>query len=173
MPRKLPSRDPIGKELRRSRAQRRVGIDSKCDCGETRPEALIPTFTPMNCARCSRKQRGHSVLDRHHVAGKANHDLTIPIPVNDHRAILNEDMQDWPEETLENPNRSPLLAAAGCIRGFCSFVFYLIEELLYWIADLLERLHAILTEKFGDRYWTDWDLHSRTPRKDNNSHEQL
>jgi hypothetical protein len=97
-------------------------------------------------------------MDRHHVAGKANHELTIPIPVNDHRAILNEDMQDWPKETLENRDGSPLLAAAACIRGFCDTVIYLIEELLFWIADLLERLHAILIEKFGERYWTNWDL---------------
>ena len=170
MTRKLPSRDPIGRELRRNHAQRRVGFDSKCGCGESRPGALIPCSTPMSCARCTRKQRGHSILDRHHPAGDANHELTIPIPVNDHRAILNEHMQDWPKETLENPDRSPLLAAAGCIRGFCDTLIYLIEELLLWIADLLERLHSILIERFGARYWINWDLAQRTSGQEEDTH---
>lgn len=158
MSRKLPSRDPSGREVRRSRAQRRVGFDSKCGCGESRPEALIPGSSPVTCAKCTRKLRGHSVLDRHHVAGKSNHDLTIPIPVNDHRAILSEDMQDWPKETLENREKSPLLAAAGCIRGFCDTIVYLVEEFLDWVAKLLEFLHVWLTEKFGERYWITWDF---------------
>ncbi len=158
MPKKLPSRDPIGKEVRRSRAQRRVGFDSRCECGESRPEALIEGSDPMICAECRRKQRGQPVFDRHHVAGKSNHTLTIPVPVNDHRDILTPDMYDWPKETRENPHGSPLLAAAGCIRGFCDTLIYLVEKLLYRIADLLERLHAILIEEFGERYWTNWDL---------------
>lgn len=160
MPRNLSSGDPIGKELRRSRAQRRVGPDSKCDCGESRPAALITGADPMICAKCKRKQKGQSVLDRHHVAGKSNHELTIPVPVNSHRAILNDDMQAWPKETLENPDRAPILAAAACIRGFRDTVILLIDELLVWIADLLEHLHVILTEKFGDKYWTTWSLYS-------------
>jgi hypothetical protein len=104
-------------------------------------------------------------MDRHHVAGKANHMLTIPIPVNDHRAIFNEDMHDWPKETLENPSKSPLLAAAACIRAFCRFATYLIDELLFWIADMLERLHSVLMEKFGNNYWKNWHLHRKTPQQ--------
>jgi hypothetical protein len=166
MPRKLPSRDPIGNEIRRSRAERRVGFDSRCElCGESRPEALIEGSDPMICAECSRKQRGHSVLDGHHPAAKSNHELEIPVPVNDHRAILTPAMYDWPKETRENPHGSPLLAAAGCIRGFCDTVIYLIEELLFWIADLLEYLHAWLTEKFGERYWIAWDLNQITRKQ--------
>jgi hypothetical protein len=79
-------------------------------------------------------------------------------------------MQDWPKETLENPDKSPLLAAAGCIRGFCDTLVYLIEELLLWIADLLERLHCILIEKFGERYWINWDLGHETSGQEEDTH---
>lgn len=153
MKNRLPTRDPIGKEQRRSRAQRRVGHGSKCECGESRPESLIPCSDPMICAECKRKQKGQSVLDRHHVAGQRNHDLTLPIPANDHRAILSPAQYDWPNKTLENPNGSPLRSAAGCIRGFCDTVVYLLEKLILWIADLLENLDEQLTDRFGDDYW--------------------
>jgi hypothetical protein len=129
--------------------------------------ALIAGSNPMICAECKRREEDKSILDLHHVAGKSNHDLAIPIPVNDHRALLSEDMYDWPRETLENPSRSPLLAAAACIRGFCTTVLYLIDRLLYWIADLFERLHLMLTERLGEGYWADWDLHNKTSRKGN------
>jgi hypothetical protein len=149
----LPTRDPIGKAQRRSRAERRIGYGSKCACGESRPEALIADSVPMACAECKRRQKGQSITDRHHVAGRANHDLTIPVLANDHRAILTPAMYDWPKETRENPTGSPLLAAAGCIRGFCDTVVYLIEKLILWIAELLENLHEQLTCILGDNYW--------------------
>ena len=80
---KIHSRDPIGKEMRRSRAQRRVGPDAKCACGESRPEALIAGSTPMICAECKRKQKGQSVMDHHHVAGRRNHDLTVAVRIHE------------------------------------------------------------------------------------------
>ena len=162
MPRKLPARDPIGKELRRSRAQRRVGTNSRCACGESRPEALIEGSKPITCASCRRKEKGLPIVDQHHVAGKANHDLTIPVPVNDHRAILTPDMYDWPRETRENPSGSPLLAAAACIRGFCDTLIYLVEVLLYWIAEFLEDLHSFLVDRLGETYWITQDFKRRS-----------
>ena len=151
---KIPTRDPIGTEQRRNRAQRRIGPGSKCaQCGEARPEALIAHSNPMICAECQRRQKGHSVLDHHHGAGQANHDLTIPVPTNDHRAILTPAMYDWPKETRENPTGSPVLAAAACIRGFCDTAIYLIDKLIYWVADLLEALHEVLVCEFGENYW--------------------
>lgn len=150
---RIPARDPIGKAQRRSRAERRIGPGGKCACGETRPEALISDSSPMTCAECRRRQKGQSVMDRHHVAGQTNHDLTIPVPVNDHRSFLTEAMYDWPKQTRENPTGSPLLAAAACIRGFSDTVIYLIQELICWIADLLETLHEQLICEFGEEYW--------------------
>lgn len=162
----LPSRDPIGKELRRARAQRRVGHGSKCaSCGESRPEALIAGSSPMICAECKRKQKGQSIVDRHHVAGRNNHNLTVPVRVNDHRAIFGPAQCDWRKETLENPTGSPLLAASACIRGFCDFVIYLINELLLWIADLLEDFHKELVHRFGDHYWQVLNIGSKARRR--------
>ncbi len=153
MQNRIPTRDPIGKELRRNRAQRRVGLDKKCTCGEPQPEALIAGSDSVICAECQRKKKGLSVMDHHHVAGRANHDLTVPLPANDHRSILTPAMYDWPKETRENPTGSPLLAAAACIRGFCDTVIYLIDKLIYWVAELLEALHEVLVCEFGENYW--------------------
>ena len=153
MKNRIPARDPIGKEIRRSRAQRRVGHGAKCACGESRPEALIAGSNPMICAECKRKHKGQAVMDQHHPAGRANHEITVPVPTNDHRAILTPAMYDWPKQTRENPTGSPLLAAAACIRGFCDTVIYLVENLIYWIAEFLEFLHEELVREFGESYW--------------------
>ena len=92
-------------------------------------------------------------MDKHHVAGRANSPVTIPIHTNDHRAILSVDQYDWPLLTQENPNGCPLLAAAGCIRGFIDTARYLIEKLLYWVADMLEKLSVYLSEKLGPNWY--------------------
>jgi hypothetical protein len=163
-PRRLPLRDPVGAEVRRTRAQRRVGFEAKCSvCGETRPEALIEGSKPMICAECSRKANGQSITDLHHVAGRRNHSLTVPVPVNDHRAELTPAMYDWPRETRENPDEAPLLAFAAHIRGFCDMHSYSMEELLLPGAELLEDLHSLLARDLGQKYWV--KLGMRTQRR--------
>jgi hypothetical protein len=68
----------------------------------------------MICAKCQRQKRGHTVIDNHHPFAEANDPkTTVPVSVNDHRADLNEAQNDWPRQTRENPDGSPLLAAAG------------------------------------------------------------
>jgi hypothetical protein len=151
MPRKTRARDPIGAYKRKATAERRIGIGKKCACGETRPEALIPRSNPTKCSECKRKEKGQHILDRHHVAGKANSKVTIPVPANDHRAELTEAQYDWPKRTLENPDGSPQLAAAACIRGYIDSTLYLNERLLAWIPALLEKQDASITEKVGSR----------------------
>jgi hypothetical protein len=153
MPRKLPIRDPIAAHQRKAVAVRRVGLDAQCACGESRPEALLSGRNPAICAACDRTQRGKTTLDRHHVAGKSNSPVTIPIPANDHRARLSADQHDWPRQTLENPNGSPLLVAAASVRGFADTLFYLIEEFLLWIPEMLEVLDVLLVEKLGTKWW--------------------
>jgi hypothetical protein len=114
---------------------------------------LIPKSRPRICAACQRKRQGKTEIDLHHVAGKSNHAATVPVPVNDHRARLNLEQYKWPSKTLRNPDASPLLAIAGCIRGFIDFVEYCIDEFLRWIAGLIETLDAYLVEKLGPRWW--------------------
>ena len=104
-------------------------------------------------------------MDNHHFAGEANNPTTIPVPVNDHRARLSVDQMDWPKSTLRNPHGSPLLAAAGCVRGFIDVIHYLIEKGLLWIADMLEVLDEFQVKKLGPQWWIDTELEQFCPKR--------
>jgi hypothetical protein len=145
---------PSTEHRRRAVAARRLGKKVKCTrCGETRPEALIRGSKPRICAACQRESQGESETDLHHLGGENNHCGTIPVPVNDHRARLSLAQYKWPSKTLRNPDGSPLLAIAACIRGFIDFVEYCVDEFLRWAAGVLERLDVYLVEKLGPRWW--------------------
>jgi hypothetical protein len=105
-------------------------------------------------------------MDDHHNFGKAN-DLTTmtPVPVNDHWAELNAAQQDWPRETLRNPDGSPLLAGAARVRGFVDTIVYLIERGLLWIAAMLEALDAFLKDKLGSKWWCGTPLAQFAPEE--------
>ena len=119
----------------------------------------------MICAKCQRSRKGHTVMDNHHPFGEANDPkTTILAPVNDHRADLNEAQHDWPKRTRENPEGSPLLAAAGAVRGFIDTVVYLIEKGLSWVAELLEKLDEWATAKLGPKYWVGTPLEPFAPK---------
>jgi hypothetical protein len=150
--------DPIREAQRRAVAQRRIGQNARCACGELRPEALIRKGDAISCARCNRLRNGQSPIDSHHVAGRANSPVTLRVPVNDHRAILSVSQQDWPNLTLENPNGSPLLRGAACIRGVADVIVYLIRELLLWVAEMLELLDAFLLRQSGPAWWLDTEV---------------
>jgi hypothetical protein len=152
MSKKIPQRDPEAAYIRRTIAARRTG-SRKCECGEKRPEALIPGTEPTICAECQRRSRGQRTDDHHHVAGASNHPLTVPTPVNDHRADLSTAQHDWPKTTRENRHGSPLLAGAGMIRGFVDYVMYLIRRGLLWAAEILEAADAFLLELLGPAWW--------------------
>jgi hypothetical protein len=162
---KMPERDPGAARVRKARAKRRVGADARCACGESRPEALIAKGDPIICAACDRKKKGKTTMDNHHPFGKANNPTTIPVPVNDHRADLSTVQYDWPEETRENPDGSPLLAAAACLRGFVDTVVYLIRKSILWIAEALEWLNAFLLEQLGPQWWVGTPLEQFIPKQ--------
>ena len=124
----LPKRDPSAAHVRKAIAARRVGLGSRCACGEARPEALVRNGKAVICHDCKRKEKGMKRHDNHHVYGKANDPATVPAPVNDHRAELNTAQHDWPKKTLQNPEGSPLLKAAACVRGFIDTVVYLVKS---------------------------------------------
>jgi hypothetical protein len=159
----LPKRDPEAAYVRDAVAQRRVGVNAKCACGETRPHALVPNRKPTICYHCERKQRGRTTADNHHFASEANSSVTIPVWVNDHRAELSVMQYDWPKQTRENPNGSPLISAAACIRGFIDTILYLIEMGLRWIADMLETADAYLASKLGPQWWDKTELEKFAP----------
>ena len=168
MPKQLPPNNPISNHARKARASRRVGIGQQCACGESRPEArpeaLIPGSNPMICARCRRIEKGQSTKDRHHPAGKANDATTIPIDVNDHRAELSTNQQDWETPILENPDGCPVVAAAGRIRGIADTIIYLIEKLIRWIPRMLVALSEYLKETLGPKWWIGTPLESFAPK---------
>ncbi len=159
----LPRRDPINAHRRTARAQRRVGADARCACGETRPEAFVAPPALRQCAACARTAKGHTTIDQHHVAGRANHPLTVPVPVNDHRADLSSSQDDWPTSTRENPDGSPLLAAAAMIRGFADWLVYTLRRGVLWIAQMLEALEPHLSQVLGRRWWDGTEVARHAP----------
>lgn len=161
---KLPENNPIAAYQRKAVAVRRVGAGARCACGEARPEALITGSNPVICAACQRNRQGKTTTDDHHFAGEANSPLTVPVPVNDHRAELSVAQADWPKETRENKDGSPLLAAAASIRGFVDWVVYLIQKGVLWVADMLEMLNEFLVDKLGPTWWVDTPLARFAPK---------
>lgn len=160
---KLPQCDPVRTHARKATAERRVGTGAHCACGESRPEALITGSDPIICAECNRTMRGQSTLDEHHVAGKANSPVTVPVPVNDHRAVLTSAQNDWPKGVLDNPEGSPLIAAAAYIRGFVDTLNYLVRQLL-WVAELLEMADSYISQKLGSKWWRHTPLERFAPK---------
>jgi hypothetical protein len=150
--------DPIRNYQRNSAARRRKAGQS-CKCGENRPQALITI-----CAECLRKLEGKSVFDAHHPAGRANHPLTIKVPANDHRAVLSDAQYDWPTETWENPRRTPTLAGAASIRGYCDADCHLKGSYLIWDARLFEALDEFLLERLGPNWWVGTKLDKFAPK---------
>lgn len=161
---KLPQRDPEAAWVRNSITTRRVGPNAKCACGESRPQALIQNSNPKICHQCKREKDGKTIMDKHHVTGQANSPIRVAVPVNDHRAVLNVAQHDWPKLTRENPHKSPLLAFAGCVRGFVDTIVYLVNTLLRWGVLMLEALDAYLTKKYGSRWWIGTDLAKFAPK---------
>src|SRR5215469_6280655 len=106
------------KEIRLENHFRRLGTrNPKCaGCEETEPAALTGCVPNIICYECLSKSAKKSMTEFHHFAGRNNDSFTVPIPGNDHR-ILSERQRDWPQNTLRNPNGSPLLKASGSLRG--------------------------------------------------------
>lgn len=160
---KPPQRDPEAAYVRKVIAARRIGC-RKCACGEERPEALIRDSNPITCVTCQRKQRGHTTFDMHHPGADANSPAKTPIWVSDHVAVLNNLQHDWPKTTLENPARSPLLAAAGQNRGYIETNAYLVDAQLRQNTKVLEVLDAYLVKRLGEKWWVDTELEQFAPK---------
>jgi hypothetical protein len=165
MARKPPKSDPTGAHRRKVIAARRVGVGARCACGEDRPEALIAGSNSTICASCERSAKGRTTKDDHHPFGKANNPTTIPVPVNDHRAVLSVAQAEWPKSTLANTGGSPLLAGAACLRGFIDTSLYLIEQGLLGLAEMLETLDQVLIRKLGPRWWVNTEVEQFAPKK--------
>jgi hypothetical protein len=158
-------RDPIAAQKRKADAVRRIGIGKVCSiCGENGPDALIPNSEPMICARCQRKQKGRTTVDQHHVAGRANDAMTIPVDVNDHRAVLSVAQHDWEPGVLQNPNGCPLIAGAARIRGLADTIAYLLS-LADWVVKMLIALSDFLQHQLGPNWWKGTPLERFAPKQ--------
>jgi hypothetical protein len=98
------SGDSIGNDVRKLRRGRRLGPGAACVvCGETDPVQL------------QRVKR--SLLERHHLAGRANDpDLTVVVCRN-HHARLSEAQRDSGVDLLEDPSRPQAQRTAALLRG--------------------------------------------------------
>ncbi len=85
--------------------------------------------------------------------------------MNDHRAVLNVAQYDWPQQTLENPDSSPLLARAACIRGYLDTNEYLMDKLLREDLEVLEKLNEFLNSKLGPKWWVGTPLERFAPKQ--------
>lgn len=160
--------DAIRQFQRQETTARRAGKNKSCEsCGEMRLEALVRGGKPTSCAECRRKTKGQTIMDNHHVAGRANSPVTVPIPVNDHRAELSVAQFNWPKGTLENSAGCPLLAAAASVRGSVDLIRHAIENCLRWIAEMLEILSAFLEEKLGSQWWINTPVAQFSPKRKN------
>jgi hypothetical protein len=163
--RKPPTRrDSIAAFARSEAARRSVGENGKCECGESRPEALVRRTNPLACYECFQRRRGLTTFENHHPAGSANNPATIPIPSNDHRAELSPLQYDWPPETLRNSERSPLLAVAANLRGYNETTEHLKSALLQPSPEFLEALDTYLKKLFGPKWWYGTPLEKFAPR---------
>lgn len=158
-------REPIAAQRRKAAAIRRIGIGKVCGiCGENRPEALVPNSEPMICARCQRKQKGTTTVDQHHVAGRANDPMTIPVDVNDHRSVLSPAQHDWERGLLENPQGCPLKAGAARIRGCTDTITYILT-LAEWVVQMLVALSDFLQQHLGPNWWKGTPLERFAPKQ--------
>jgi hypothetical protein len=96
-------------------------------CGFDRMEALV-AVDPILCAVCHANARGVSTIERHHIAGRANHRFTIPVDANTHR-ILSAAQRAWPVRTLRNPERSESVQRAALCRGLADILVFIASEL--------------------------------------------
>jgi hypothetical protein len=122
-------------------------------CDETEPEALTGHDPVILCQEHADAQRGKKPFENHHAFGQHNDQTTVQIPTNDHRA-LSDLQRDWPERTLRNPDHSPLRKAAASVRGWIDVLKVIIQRILGWVPNFLERLDEILTALFGAKWWT-------------------
>jgi hypothetical protein len=135
--------------IRNERRREKFPVDAACaHCGESDRRALVLGSEPLRCYSCSGQR-----TETHHLAGRSNASVTIPLPANEHR-LASDLQQNWPKSMLRNPSSSPLVAMAASMQGWCDVLALIIERGVGWIPAALVALDAALTEKLGERWWT-------------------
>jgi hypothetical protein len=161
---KRPNLTHSQRRLRAEKNLRRLGTrNPQCkNCDEKEPAALTGSHPDILCYEDRAKVAGRPIIEAHRFAGQHNDKTTIPILGNEHR-ILSDRQNDWPQETLRNPNGSPLRTASATLRGFLDILWLLIERILGWIPPFLEWLDEKLTALYGAQWWIALGLESKLP----------
>jgi hypothetical protein len=107
---------------------------------------------------------GHKTIDNHHPAGQNNNPNTVPIPVNDHRAELNEAQMDWSRLVRENPDRDPLVSVVAGLRGAADTIAYLVKWFIVTAADMLECFAEHMRQQHGSQWWRGTPFERHVPR---------
>ncbi|MHB1325173.1 MAG: hypothetical protein ACYC0L_03050 [Thermoleophilia bacterium] len=148
---------PTNAEARAEDAYERFGTRqphcSVAGCAESDWRALTGTDPDIKCYEHSCVQRGRSVVERHHPAGRINDpDMEVTMAANDHR-IIDSYKADWPEETRLNPEGSPALRAAANLRSARDWLVMIAERLLAPVIAWLEALEKCMRKLHGPRWW--------------------
>lgn len=157
----MAERDLLRSWVRKERAQRALGGDAACTCGERRAFALIRESNPTVCFRCDRVAHRRPPYEFNHIFGQNNSDATLPRPINDHRAVLSVAQYDWPRQVRENPEGSPVIAAAGMRLGARNEISYILEQDVS--GQFLLDLDAFLSDRLGPRWWIGTPLEKYAP----------
>lgn len=125
-------------------------------CIETNPFALIGAYPELYCAMHAADFAGKRWFEDHHWQGQRNDpDDKGPTPINDHK-VLSSYQDEWPPDTLRNPDASPLLRAAAATRGWLDTLRLILDRTVGWVPRFLESLDAWLRSKLGDRWWDEF-----------------
>lgn len=150
--------EPSDEDRRRERAYEGFGTrNPKCSvpgCGETNWR-LITGSDPdsLLCYEHAAEAAGRSPIEGQHPPGHNNdQQFVVPMLGNLHR-LADEYKRDWPERTLRNPEGSPALKAAACVRAVIDWLRLMIDRMLGWIPPFLEWLDAKLSELHGAQWW--------------------
>jgi len=145
------SKRELNRAIRHARKANRLGPDAKCtECGEHDIRVLRKVGKIILCDECENEIQGRPRLERHHLAGRRNDHFNIPVPANVH-VILSDAQNDWPRETLINPDQDILRVIAAWFRGIYDLLIYLAEKLLNW-ATRLEALSKFLASIIGSNW---------------------
>ncbi len=145
--------DDDARDARREAAIRRLDTrQPRCPCGEREPLALTGRHPHIRCYECQALAAGRPWVEQQHPQGQANGPNTVPIPGNDHR-VIDDRKRDWPRDTLRNPDGSPLLRAAACLRGWLDTLRHVVDETVGWIPAFLELIDRWLVQLLGARWW--------------------
>jgi hypothetical protein len=104
-----------------------------------------------DCSRHDLRKRRLATWERHHIAGRRNSGIAVLIPARIHR-VLSDMQNDWPEETLRNPQGDILHVLAAWSRS-ASDIFTYLAELMQKLAKMLEALAWYISTIAGPGWW--------------------